>query len=277
MAKIITLTQYEAPELDLYTRLSEAELYHYYEPAPGLFLAESINVILRALEAGYEPVSLVVAASVMTSVSEIIKSLPEDFPVYTAADEILSQIKGFQLTRGIQCAMKRKTLPAPSEVLSRAKRVVVLENVMNPTNVGAIIRSAAALHMDAVLLTKGCADPLQKRAIRVSVGNVFQVPWTYINEAAGEEYLSLLKEQGFVSVSMALRKDSISLTDKRLKEAPKCALLMGSEGDGLSDATIYGSDYTVMIPMAGNVDSLNVAAAAAVAFWELTKDTLSLS
>lgn len=277
MNPVTEIHSIDAPELAFYANLSEKQLYHYFEPAPGIFLAESPNVIERALAAGYEPLSVLACRKQMTGRAAEILSGYGNLPVYTAPDSVLGQIGGFQLTRGMQCAMRRKTLPAVETVLDGATRVVVLENVMNPTNVGAIFRSAAALNIDAVLLTTGCADPLQKRAVRVSVGNVFLIPWTYFPGKMVQEgpqgssacHISSLKALGFTTVAMALKENSVSIRDPRLKSAEKLAIVMGTEGEGLRQATIDACDYTVKIPMSNGVDSLNVAAAGAVAFWEL--------
>ena len=273
MPDMIEITDINIPELDIYTRLSEVQLRRLYEPQAGVFLAETATVIARALEAGYEPVSFLADQQKLRDL-EPFAPWTTRVPVYVAAHELLKQLTGYELTRGLLCAMRRKELSAPDGLLANAHRVAVLENVMNPTNVGAIFRSAAALNMDAVLLTAGCADPLYRRAIRVSMGTVFQIPWTYLDGRAEEGALPgirRLRENGFVTVSMALREDSLSIHDPRLHAAEKLAVILGTEGDGLSDMTIADSDYTVRIPMAHGVDSLNVAAASAVAFWELGK------
>ncbi len=266
---VITINDPRDPVLFPYAEASEKQLFHYYEPAPGVFLAESPNVILRGLQAGFSPESLLTSAKIWETLPEELKAYYTEVPVYLASEEILAAMPGFQLTRGVQSIMKRGKLPAAESVLTGARRIVVLENVMNPTNVGAIFRSAAALHIDAVLLTGGCADPLQKRALRVSVGTVFQVPWTYLPGEADAVPVTYLQEADFTTVAMALKEDSVSLTDERLKTAEKLAIIMGTEGEGLHPETIAACDYTVMIPMSHGVDSLNVAAASAVAFWEL--------
>ena len=273
MPDMIEITDINIPELDIYARLSEVQLRRLYEPQAGVFLAETATVIDRALEAGYEPVSFLADQQKLRDL-EPFAPWTTRVPVYVAAHELLKQLTGYELTRGLLCAMRRKELSAPDGLLANAHRVAVLENVMNPTNVGAIFRSAAALNMDAVLLTAGCADPLYRRAIRVSMGTVFQIPWTYLDGRAEEGALPgirRLRENGFLTVSMALREDSLSIHDPRLHAAEKLAVILGTEGDGLSDMTIADSDYTVRIPMAHGVDSLNVAAASAVAFWELGK------
>lgn len=273
MPEIIELTDLdEREELQLYTSLNETQLLHYYEPNGGIFIAESPKVIERALDAGCQPVSFLMEKKhVQTQGREILERCP-DVPVYVARPEILAQVTGYQLTRGMLCAMKRLDLLPVEEVCKQAKRIAVLENVVNPTNVGAIFRSAAALGMDAVLLTGGCADPLYRRAIRVSMGTVFQIPWTYIEKktcAWPEEGISCLRKMGFKTAAMALKKESVSIDDKNLLAEEKLAVILGTEGDGLATDTIADCDYTVLIPMAHGVDSLNVAAASAVAFWEL--------
>lgn len=273
MPEVIELTDLdEKEELQLYTSLNEAQLLHYYEPNGGIFIAESPKVIERALDAGCQPISFLMEKKhVQTQGREILERCP-DVPVYVAKPEILAQVTGYQLTRGMLCAMKRPDLLPVEEVCKQAKRIAVLENVVNPTNVGAIFRSAAALGMDAVLLTGGCADPLYRRAIRVSMGTVFQIPWTYIEKktcAWPEEGISCLRKMGFKTAAMALKKESVSIDDKNLLAEEKLAVILGTEGDGLATDTIADCDYTVLIPMAHGVDSLNVAAASAVAFWEL--------
>lgn len=273
MPEIIELTDLdEREELQLYTSLNEAQLLHYYEPNGGIFIAESPKVIERALDAGCQPVSFLMEKKhVQTQGREILERCP-DVPVYVAKPEILAQVTGYQLTRGMLCAMKRPDLLPVEEVCKHAKRIAILENVVNPTNVGAIFRSAAALGMDAVLLTGGCADPFYRRAIRVSMGTVFQIPWTYIEGktcAWPEEGLSCLRKMGFKTAAMALKNESVSIDDENLLAEEKLAVILGTEGDGLATDTIADCDYTVLIPMAHGVDSLNVAAASAVAFWEL--------
>lgn len=268
MANIIEITDFTAPELDLYARLSEPQLLHYYEPQLGIFLAESPRVIQRALDAGYQPVSLLLERSHVTGDAEQIIARCGDIPVYVADLPVLTQLTGFQLTRGALCAMRRRALPTVQQICAKARRVAVLEDVVNPTNVGAIMRSAAALNMDAVLLTPGCSDPLYRRAIRVSMGTVFQIPWTFFDNAS-THWTQLLQQMGFQTAAMALQDDSIAIDDPQLMAADKLAIVLGTEGDGLAPATIASCDYTVRIPMAHGVDSLNVAAASAVAFWQL--------
>lgn len=271
MPNIIEITNFSAPELDVYARLTEAQLLNKDHPEDGLFIAESPKVIERALEGGYEPVSLLVERKHLDGeAKELVQKLT--CPIYTADYEVLKELTGFALTRGALCAMKRRPLPSVEEVCKNAKRIAVLENVMNPTNVGAIFRSAAALHMDAVLLTPGCSNPLYRRSLRVSMGNVFLVPWTFIGDTPSdwaENGVTLLHEMGFKTAAMALSDDSISIDDPDLMKEEKLAVILGTEGDGLAKSTIAGCDYTVKIPMAEGVDSLNVAAASAVAFWQL--------
>ncbi|MBP1548767.1 MAG: RNA methyltransferase [Oscillospiraceae bacterium] len=265
MPEIIQLTNISVPELDIYARLNEAQLLHYFEPEDGVFIAESPKVIERALDAGYEPISMLMEKRhIDGEAKEIIARC--DVPVYTADEEILTGITGFKLTRGALCALRRKPLPAVEDICGGARHIAVLENVMNPTNVGAIFRSAAALGMDAVLLTNGCSDPLYRRAERVSMGTVFQVKWTYFD---GD--MSTLKKLGFATAAMALDDNSVSISDPKLASEERLAIVLGTEGDGLAPKTISDCDYTVKIPMFHGVDSLNVAAASAVAFWELGK------
>ncbi len=274
MPNIIEITDFSAPELDVYARLTENQLLNRHEPEKGLFIAESPKVIERALDAGCMPVSLLLERKHITGQARDIISSCGDIPVYTADFEILTQLTGFQLTRGALCAMRRPPLPAVEKVCAGARRIAILENVMNPTNVGAIFRSAAALNMDAVLLTPACSNPLYRRAIRVSMGTVFQIPWTYLGNETSEwpdEGIKLLQNLGFKTAAMALSDNSIRLDDHRLMAEEKLAIILGTEGDGLSSNTIADCDYTVKIPMSHGVDSLNVAAASAVAFWELGK------
>ena len=262
---LIEITDFSAPELDVYARLTEAQLLNRHNLKEGLFIAESPKVIDRALNAGCQPVSILVESSRIRGESLEVIQRCGDIPVYTAPFDVLTNLTGYQLTRGMLCAMRRPELPAVEEVCARARRVAVLEDVMNPTNLGAIFRSAAALGMDAVLLTPACSNPLYRRSARVSMGTVFQVPWTYL----GEDWIAQLKEMGFKTCAMALRDDSYSVDDPQLRQVEKLAVVLGTEGDGLAADTIAGCDYTVKIPMYHGVDSLNVAAASAVAFWEL--------
>ncbi|MBR4863715.1 MAG: RNA methyltransferase [Oscillospiraceae bacterium] len=265
MSKIIHISDFSAPELDVYARLTEAQLMNRFDPKNAMFIAESPKVIMRALDAGYEPVSLLVEETRMVGESlEVIERCP-DIPVYTAQMDVLTQLTGYRLTRGLLCAMRRKVLPSVAEVLDGTRRVAILEEVMNPTNIGAIFRSAAALGMDAVLLTPGCSDPLYRRSARVSMGTVFQVPWTFLTD----NWLEVLKDQGYKTAAMALSDNSISIDDPILRTVDKLAVVLGTEGDGLAECTVTSCDYTVKIPMYHDVDSLNVAAASAVAFWQL--------
>ncbi len=265
MPNIITITNFSAPELDIYSRKTENQLLNREHPEDGIFIAESPKVVARALDAGYAPVSVLVEDRHVDGEARQILDRVGKVPVYTAPFDVLTRLTGFQLTRGVLCAMHRKTLPGLEQVVKGAARVAVLENVMNPTNVGAIFRSAAALGMDAVLLTPGSSNPLYRRAIRVSMGTVFQVPWTF----APENWQEMLRELGFATAALALREDTLSIRDERLSKEPKLALVLGTEGDGLADSTITDCDYTVKIPMTHGVDSLNVAAASAVAFFQL--------
>ena len=261
------ITDFNAPELDVYARLTEAQLLNRFEPAKGMFIAESPKVIRRALDAGCVPVSLLVERGHVNEEAAAAIEACGDVPVYTASMDILTKLTGFQLTRGMLCAMRRPALKTVEEVTANAKRIVVLDSVMNPTNVGAIFRSAAALGMDAVLLTPGSSDPLYRRSARVSMGTVFQIPWTFLKK----DWISQLKGLGFKTAAMALRSDSVTISDPVLAQEEKLAMVLGTEGDGLSDTTIESCDYTVLIPMYHGVDSLNVAAASAVAFYELSK------
>lgn len=308
MPNIIHITDFSASELDIYARLSENDLLSRHEPEKGIFIAESPNVIERALNAGCEPLSLLIETKELEkylspgsdcgleseNVNTRIITRPElkNIPIYTAPYEILSKLTGFQLTRGMLCAMKRPALPSIEKICKNARRIAVLENVVNPTNIGAIFRSAAALNMDAVLLTAGCSNPLYRRASRVSMGTVFQIPWTYICPDIPKKSPENLKykqtntqppvwekdgirqlhELGFKTVAMALTDNSVSIDDPNLQKEDKLAIILGTEGDGLAATTIADCDYTVKIPMSHGVDSLNVAAASAVAFWELGKN-----
>lgn len=272
---MIEITDFDAPELDVYARLTEAQLLNKDHPEDGLFIAESPKVISRALDGGYEPVSVLVERKQVLEDAETIAVLGKcgNVPVYTAEFEVLTKLTGFKLTRGMLCAMKRRRLPGLQEICNGCDRIAVLENVMNPTNVGAIFRSAAALHMDAVILTGGCSNPLYRRASRVSMGTVFQIPWTFVDNSViwPEEGMKILRELGFKTAAMALKEDSASIDDPELMKEDKLAVILGTEGDGLAPETIADCDYTVMISMSHGVDSLNVAAASAVAFWQLGK------
>lgn len=268
MASIITLTSLDAPELDVFARLTQAQLRNRLEPEKGLFIAESPKVIGTALSAGLEPVSFLMEQRHITGDAASLLARFPDVPVYTASRELLSSLTGYTLTRGVLCAMRRPAPKSPTEVIAGAKRIAVLEGVVDATNIGAIFRSAAALGMDAVLLSPTCCDPLTRRAVRVSMGTVFQLPWaTFDTWPAGG--MEILRGAGFATCAMALRDDSLALGDEWLNSIPKLAIVLGAEGDGLANGTIAACDYTVRIPMAHGVDSLNVAAASAVAFWEL--------
>ncbi len=275
MSNIIKITDLNLPELDIYARLSEVQLLRYNEPDLGLFICESPKVITRALDAGYTPISILMEdKEIKDEVLEIIERCG-DIPVYTADYETLSQLTGFNLTRGMLCAMKRNALPSVADIVKNARRIAVMEDVVNPTNVGAIFRSAAALNMDAILLTPACSNPLYRRAARVSMGTVFQAPWTFFEHGPSEDvqnnYVTELKELGFKTVAFALRDDSITIDSPQLAAEEKLAIILGTEGEGLKDSTLKTCDYTVKIPMSHSVDSLNVAAASAIAFWELGK------
>ena len=271
MPRMVQITDFDAPELDIYARCSEVQLLRYYEPERGIFIAESPLVIGRALDAGCQPISfLAEPEDAEGKAAELIRRCG-DIPVYTAPLEVLTRLTGFPLTRGLLCAMRRPPLPKVEAVCAGARRVAVLEGIVDPTNVGAVFRSAA-LHMDAVLVTPTCCDPLHRRAVRVSMGTVFQIPWTVIGSRA-EDWphpgLERLGALGFSTAAMALSPTALSIEDPRLREVARLAIVLGTEGDGLSPRTIAGCDYTVRIPMSHQVDSLNVAAASAVAFWEL--------
>ena len=308
MINIIEIKNLDAPELQIYYNLNEAQLFHYFEPKPGIFIAESPKVIERALDAGCVPMSFLMEKKhVKTQAKEILARCEKlqsqdikqtdkmeaengnssmaaehdipvctaecEIPVYMAEIEVLAKITGYQLTRGMLCAMYRPTLPSVEQLCKNARRVAILENVVNPTNIGAIFRSAAALGMDAVLLTSACADPLYRRASRVSMGTVFQIPWTYFDKNASwpDGAMDVLHKLGYKTAAMALRDDSVSIDDEKMMAEEKLAIVLGTEGDGLADHTIADCDYMVKIPMTHGVDSLNVAAASAVAFWQLGK------
>ena len=272
MANIIEITDLNAPELDVYARLTEAQLRNRLEPEKGVFIAESPKVIRLALEEGYEPVSfLMEGRHILGDAAGLLAASP-DTPVYTADRALLTQLTGYALTRGVLCAMRRPKLPAAADICREAKRIAVLEGVTDSTNIGAIFRSAAALGMDAVLLTPTCCDPLNRRAVRVSMGTVFLVPWTYLGETAADwpqPGMGQLKAMGFRTLAMALTENARPIDDPALKQSEKLAIILGTEGDGLAHSTLAACDDTVIIPMAHGVDSLNVAAAGALAFWEL--------
>ena len=265
MSNIIRITDFLSPGLDIYARLTEAQLLNRREPEKGIFIAESPKVIERALNAGCVPISFLMETRHVENQAKQLIARCGDIPVFTAGLDVLTQLTGFKLTRGMLCAMYRPKLPTVEDICKNARRVAVLEDVMNPTNVGAIFRSAAALGIDAVVLTSASSDPLYRRSIRVSMGTVFQVPWTYL----GEGGISDLRRLGFKTAAMALKSDSLPIYDPRLAKIDKLAIVLGTEGDGLAAGTIADCDYTVLIPMSHGVDSLNVAAASAVAFYQL--------
>lgn len=270
----IGISDFEAPELDIYARLSENQLLRYYEPEPGIFIAESAKVVERALDAGYEPISMLVETGHIEGDARGLIARCGDIPIYTAEEEVLKKLTGFPLTRGVLCALRRRRLPDAKSICEGASRIAVLERAMNPANIGSVFRSAAALNMDAVLLTAGSSDPLYRRASRVSMGNVFQIPWTFFGKKDGEwpeNGIEMLRELGFKTAAMALRDDSISVADPVLKEAEKLAVVLGTEGDGLDERTIAACDYIVRIPIREQTDSLNLAAASSIAFWELCR------
>lgn len=272
MPNIIELTDLSRPELDVFARLTEAQLRNRLEPDKGVFIAESPKVIERALDAGYTPLALLMEPKHIEGQARDIIARCGDIPLYTASREVLAGLTGYQLTRGVLCAMRRPVLPPMEQLCAHARRVAVLEGIVDSTNVGAIFRSAAALHMDAVLLTPTCCDPLCRRAVRVSMGTVFQIPWTRIGSSPAdwpEEGLRRLHALGFKTAAMALSDTALSIEDPRPAEEERLAILLGTEGDGLAPATIAQCDYTLCIPMSHGVDSLNVAAASAVAFWQL--------
>ena len=273
MANVIEITDFTAPELDVYARLSEGQLLNRAEPEKGMFIAESPRVIERALDAGCVPVSFLSEDRHIEKEAKEILERCGEIPAYVASFDVLTQLTGYKLTRGMLCAMYRPRLRTPEEVCRGARRIAVLESVVNPTNVGAIFRSAAALNMDGILLTSDCSDPLYRRSLRVSMGTAFQIPWTYFDKqitwpAEGQAFL---KAQGFQTVAMALRDDTVNIDDPGLHKEEKLAIVLGTEGEGMTSQTIASCDYTVKIPMSHGVDSLNVAAASAVAFWELGK------
>ena len=274
MPNIMEITDFHAPELDPYARLTQNQLRNRLEPEKGIFIAESPKVIDRALDAGYKPVSLLMERKQITGPAAGILSRCGDAPVYTADREMLAELTGFELTRGVLCAFRRPAPRPVEELCKNARRVAVLEGIVDSTNVGAIFRSAAALNMDAVLINPSCCDPLCRRAVRVSMGTVFQVPWGQLGETPAdwpEKGMDILHSLGFKTAAMALSDRSVSIDDEQLAKEPKLAIVLGTEGDGLAADTIASCDYTVKIPMSHGVDSLNVAAASAVAFWQLSK------
>ena len=271
--ELIEITDYDDPRLDVYARLNETQLRHYYEPNGGLLITESPKVTERALAAGCKPVSALVESSqAVGEAAPVLENLPSDLPVFTGSSDTIRKLTNIPMTRGLLCCMMRPALQKVEDLIAGMRRIAVLENVTNPTNVGAIIRSAAALGMEAVLLNHACSDPFYRRAARVSMGTVFQVPWTYLENTEtgkGLHYVKMLQTLGFKTAALALRKDTVSISDPCLRREEKLAVILGAEGDGLTDETIDLSDYTIRIPMAHGVDSLNVAACSAVAFWEL--------
>ena len=272
MPNIVEITDFHAPELDPYARLTQNQLRCRLEPEKGIFIAESPKVISRALDAGYEPVSLLMERRQITGPAAEILTRCGDAPVYTADRELLAGLTGFELTRGVLCAFRRPAPRSAEELCKEARRIAVLEGIVDSTNVGAIFRSAAALNMDAVLINPSCCDPLCRRAVRVSMGTVFQVPWAQLGETPADwpgQGLARLRAMGFKTAAMALSDRSVPIDDEALAAEPKLAIVLGTEGDGLAHATIAACDYTVKIPMSHGVDSLNVAAASAVAFWQL--------
>ena len=272
MAQVKEITDFQASELDVYARLTEAQLLNRAQPQNAMFIAESPKVIERALDAGCVPVSMLLERKHIEGQARHVIARCGDIPVYTSTPEVLTQLTGFKLTRGVLCAMYRPRQPGVEEICQRARRIAVLENIMNPTNLGAVFRSAAALGIDGVLLTPACTDPLYRRSVRVSMGTVFQIPWAYIGEELAQwphPGMERLHALGFRTAAMALRDDSVSIDDSQLMAEEKLAIVLGTEGDGLAADTIANCDYTVRIPMSHGVDSLNVAAASAVAFWQL--------
>ena len=272
MPNIIEITSISAPELDVYARLTESQLRSKQDPEKGIFIAEGTKVIGHALDGGCEPISFLVERKHITGKARDIIARCGDIPVYTADSAVLESLTGFALTRGVLCAMRRPRLPSAEEICKDARRIAVLEGIVDPTNVGAIMRSAAALGIDAILLTPTCCDPLNRRSVRVSMGTVFQIPWARIGENAAQwphPGMEKIKAMGFKTASMALNENAVSIDDPRLMTEEKLAIILGTEGDGLDNATVSASNYTVCIPMYHGVDSLNVAAASAVAFWQL--------
>lgn len=268
MKNIIEIKDLSIPELKMYSCTNEKQLFRWNEPDYGIFIAESPKVIRRALDAGYTPFSILAERKYITGQAADIIETCGNIPVYTADSSVLTKITGFNLTQGVLCAMKRRQLPSVSEICSGTLRIAVLEDIMNQTNIGAVFRSAAALGIDAIILTKGCSDPLYRRSIRVSMGTVFQIPWTF-TEKSDSDYILKLKDMGFSTAAMALTDDSVGIDNNELMSQKRLAIVLGTEGEGLRQSTIDSSDYTVKIPMSHGVDSLNVAAASAVAFWQL--------
>lgn len=271
MINQIRITDFNATELDIYARTKEVVLLNRAKPEDGIFIAESPKVIERALDSGCEPISILMEERHIEGEGKSVLERCGNIPVYTAEFDVLKELTGFPLTRGMLCAMRRPAPLSLQQVCENATRLAILEDVVNPTNVGAIFRSAAALGMDAVILTQACSDPLYRRAIRVSMGTVFQIPWTYVDKSVEwpDEGMKFLHDMGFKTAAFALKDDSVGIDDPQLMSEEKLAVLLGTEGDGLATETIADCDYTVKIPMSHGVDSLNVAAASAVAFWQL--------
>ena len=268
--RLIRIDSLDEPELSVFQQRSEVQLLRYNEPEPGIFICESCKVIKRALDAGYEPMSFLVSEQAVEETDAMLGNISEtvkEIPVFFGSDDVLKDISGYSLTGGMLCAMKRKHLKTIEKITEGRRRIAVLENVQNPTNVGSIFRSAAALGVEAVLLTYDSSDPLYRRSARVSMGTVFQIPWTIIDKNA--DYLRILSDNGFSAIAMALSDNSVSIDDPRIKAEEKIAVILGNEGYGLCDDTIKRSDYVAKIPMNPVVDSLNVGAASAVMFWEL--------
>lgn len=266
---VIEITDLAQPELDVFARLTEAQLRSRRDPEKGIFIAESPNVIGHALDAGCEPVSFLMERRHIGGQARPLIDRCGDVPVYTADRDVLARLTGFALTRGILCAMRRPRLPNMEDLCANARRIAVLEGIVDTTNIGAIFRSAAALHMDAVLLSPTCCDPLNRRAVRVSMGTVFQIPWARVDGQWPQDGTRSLRNMGFKLAAMALSGQAVSVDDPRLMAEERLAIVLGTEGTGLTQETIDACDYTVCIPMAHGVDSLNVAAAGAVAFWQL--------
>ncbi len=270
MPKIIEISDLSSVELIPYVASNEVQLRRFFEPEPGIFIAESPKVIRLALDSGYEPLSILIERKYINGQAKDIIQRCGDIPVYTADSSVLTRLTGFKLTQGVLCAMRRRKITSAEEILIKASRIAVLEDIMNQTNVGAIFRSAAALDFDAVLLTMPCSDPLYRRSVRVSMGTVFKLPWSYF-ECQSPEYINQLKKFGFTTVAMALHSNTVDIDDPVLQSKEKIAVIFGTEGEGLKESTIESCDYAAKIPMADGVDSLNVAAASAVAFWQLRK------
>lgn len=270
MPDIVKINDFSSPELQIYSNTAEVQLLRYYEPDTGIFIAESPKVIRRAIEAGYKPISILAEKKYISGQAADIIEKCKGIPVYTADSDILTSLTGFRLTQGVLCAMRRKELPKAENICSNASRIAILEDIMNQTNIGAVFRSAAALGFEAVLLTSGSSDPLYRRSVRVSMGTVFQIPWTYLKKS-DSDYITEIRKMGFATAAMALTDNSVSIDNPDLMSEKRLAVILGTEGEGLRKSTIEACDYTVKIPMFNGVDSLNVAAASAVTFWQLGK------